>query len=107
MSESGVGRWAETSPTTFEKSKLSSASYLRASCCIALVVGETCHVQKFEAAIARREQRALEQQRADAVTLPWLLDRERRLGLARHGCSNRPQFRSAAQRAIDEKAVNK
>jgi RNA 2',3'-cyclic 3'-phosphodiesterase len=37
ISESGVGRGVATSPTTLEKSKVSSASYLRASCCMRLL----------------------------------------------------------------------
>jgi hypothetical protein len=63
-------------------------------------------VQKFEAPIACRQQGSFEQHRADAVALPWLLDRECRLGFARYGCSNRTQFGGPAQRACDEEAVN-
>src|SRR5262249_48516989 len=72
----------------------------------ALVVGEARQVQEFEAAVARGEQRALEQHGTDAVALPWLLDREGGLGLTCHGRSDRPQLRCAAQRVVDEETMD-
>src|SRR5262249_20644219 len=72
----------------------------------ALVVGEARQVQEFEAAVARSEQRALQQHGTDAVALPWLLDRERGLGFTRHGRSDRPRLRRAAQRVSDEEAMD-
>jgi len=41
------------------------------------------HVQRLDAAVARAEQRALEQHGADALALPGLLDAERGLRFAR------------------------
>ena len=46
------------------------------------IVGEAMHVQQLDAAVARGEQRALEQHRADAMALPGLLDREGGFGFA-------------------------
>ena len=83
ISDSGVGCGAATSPTTLPKSKLSSRVELARELLHALVVGEARHVQELDAAVARRQQRAFEQRRADAVALPRLLDRERGFGLAR------------------------
>src|SRR5580700_4215779 len=40
------------------------------------VLGETGHVQELDAAVARGEQRAVEQRRADPVALPGLFDAE-------------------------------
>ena len=59
-----------------------------------------------EAAITRGEQRAAQQRRADAVTLPRLFDADRGLGLARKAQAERPQFGGAAHHAIDEKAMH-
>jgi hypothetical protein len=59
-----------------------------------------------DAAIARGEQRAFEQHRANAVALPRLLDREGGFGLAGQGRADRSQLRGTAQRGVDEKAVN-
>ena len=64
-------------------------------------------MQELEANVARGEQRALEQHGADPVALPRPLDRERDLGFTRHGRSDLPQLRSAAQRVVDEEAMNK
>ena len=64
-------------------------------------------MQELEANVARGEQRALEQHGADAVALPRLFDRERDLGFTRDGRSDLPQLRSAAQRVVDEEAMNK
>jgi hypothetical protein len=72
----------------------------------ALVIGEARHVQQPDAAIARGEQRAAEQRRTDAMALPRLLHAQRRLRLARKSCTQGPQFRDAAQNAVDEEAVH-
>src|SRR5262249_701109 len=55
---------------------------------------------------ARGEQTALEQRAADAMRLPWLLDRERGFGLLGKALPERAQLCDAAQNAIDEEAVN-
>ena len=60
----------------------------------------------LDAAVARGEQRAVEQRRADAVALPGAFDAERGLGLAREGRSQRAQFGCAPQHAVDEKPVH-
>src|SRR6516165_7372333 len=86
INESGVGRGAATSPTTLEKSKLSSASYLRASCCMRLLSARQAMCRNLR---------------------PRFLDRERDLGFTRDGRSDLPQLRSAAQRVVDEEAMNK
>ena len=52
------------------------------------------------------KQRAAQQRRADAVTLPRFLHADRGFGLARKSHAERPQFRGAAHRAADEKAVH-
>ena len=72
----------------------------------ALIVGEAGHVQRLDAAVARGQQRALEQRRADAVALPGLLDAEGGLGLARERRAERAQLGRAAQHAVDEEAVH-
>src|SRR5438128_9106594 len=69
-----------------------------------LVVGKARQMQEFQAAVARGEQRAFEQQGADAVALPWLFDRECGLRSARG--SERSQLGGSAQRTIDEEAVD-
>src|SRR5215467_9889072 len=48
----------------------------------ALVVGKAMHLQGFDSAVARAQERALKQDRAHAVTLPGLLDAESSLTLA-------------------------
>ena len=40
------------------------------------------------------------------MTLPGFLDADRGFGLARESHAERPQFRGAAHRAVDEKAVD-
>src|SRR5215468_8133136 len=72
----------------------------------AVVVGQACHVQELEAAVARRQQRAAKQRCADAMALPRLLDAEGRLGLAVESRAERPQFASPAQHVVDEEAVD-
>src|SRR5262245_31530812 len=72
----------------------------------ALVVGEARHVQEFDAAVARGEQRALEQHGAYAVALPRLLDGEGGLRLPHQRRTERTQLGRAAQRAVDEEAVD-
>jgi hypothetical protein len=48
----------------------------------ARVLHEAAYVQELDAAVARGEQAAFEQRRADAQALPGLLDAEGGLGLA-------------------------
>src|SRR5262249_23206965 len=60
----------------------------------------------LEAAVAGGEQGALEEQRAHAMTLPLLLDREGGLPLAPCSRSHRAQLGSASQHTVDEEAVN-
>ena len=70
------------------------------------IVGEAMHVQGVDAAVARGEQRALEQHGADAVALPGLLDAESGFRLVREQRAERAQFGGAAQHAVDEEAVH-
>ena len=70
------------------------------------VVGETGHVEPVDAAVARDEQRALEQRRADAVALPFGFDGEGDFGFARERGAERAQFGCAAQHAVDKEAVH-
>ncbi len=62
--------------------------------------------QQAEAAIARGEQSAPQQRRADAMALPRLLHADRGLGLARKAQPERPQFGGATHCVADEKAVH-
>src|SRR3977135_4554715 len=64
------------------------------------------HVHELDAAIARRQQRALEQRRADAVALPRLLDAEGDLGHARKSRAQRLELGDAAQDSIDQEPVH-
>src|SRR3974390_2871695 len=72
----------------------------------ALVVGKTCHMEELEPAVARSKQGALEQHRADPVTLPRLLDREGGLALATNDRSYRTQLGDSAQYAVDKETMN-
>ncbi len=58
------------------------------------------------AAIARAQQRALEQCAADPVTLPGLFDGEGGFRRARKHRADVAQLGGAAQRAVDEKAMH-
>ena len=49
----------------------------------AVVFHDAADLQELDTAVARGEQAALEERRADTQTLPWLLDAEGGLGLAR------------------------
>ena len=72
----------------------------------AAVLGQAGHVQQTKAAVARGEQRAAQQRRADAVALPRLLDADRGFRLAGKAHAELPQLRGAAHHAVDEKAVH-
>src|SRR5947207_15774576 len=63
-------------------------------------------MQEAEATIARGQQGATQQCRADTVTLPLSFESEGGFGLARKSRSKRTQLRGAAHRAADEKAVH-
>ena len=93
ISESGVGRGGVDLADDAAEIEAELGVELARELLHALVVGQTGHVQEFDAAVARREQRALEQRRADAVALPGLLDREGGFRLARE-----PAGRAAAAR---------
>ena len=58
------------------------------------------------AAVARAQQRTLEQHRSDAVALPGLLDAEGGFRLVREWRTDAPQFGGAAQNAVDEETVH-
>jgi len=64
-------------------------------------------VQRLDAAVARSQQGAGEQRRADTVTLPRRLDAECRLGLACQRRAERTQLSGAAQHAIDEVTMHR
>src|SRR5216683_2796969 len=71
-----------------------------------LVLGKAAHVQQLDAAIARGEQRAIEQRRSDAMTLPRLLDAESGLGLLRQLAPERPQFGGATHDSVDKETMD-
>ena len=70
------------------------------------VVGQAVHAQQFDAAVARGQQRALQQHGADAVALPFLLDAEGGFRLMGEQRADRPQFAGAAHDAIDKEAMH-
>src|SRR5258707_1114276 len=72
----------------------------------ARVVGEARHLHARDAAVARGEQRALEQHGPDAVALPWRLDAERDLGRALKSGAERLELGDAAQNTVEHKAVH-
>ena len=63
-------------------------------------------MQQSEVAVACGEQGAAEQRRADAVTLPCLLDADRGLRLARETGAERPQLGGAAHHSVDEETMH-
>jgi hypothetical protein len=63
-------------------------------------------LQQLDAAIARAQEGAFEQQGADTVTLPWLLDAEGGFSLAREHRTEGAELSSPAQNAINEEAVD-
>ena len=63
-------------------------------------------MQRLDAAVARAQQRALEQFGADAVALPRLLDAEGGFRLVREQRADAPQLGGAAQHAVDKEAVH-
>src|SRR5581483_5128632 len=71
----------------------------------ALVFGKAMHLQPLDAAVARGEERALEERRADPVALPRLLDAEGGFRLARQWSADAPQLGCAAQNAVDEESM--
>ena len=68
----------------------------------ALVFRKAADLHELDTAVARDEEGAFEQRRADTVALPWLLNAEGRLGLA----PKNAQICDAAQHAVHEEAVN-
>src|ERR1044072_5038402 len=68
-----------------------------------LVVREAVHLQRLDAAIASAQKGPFEQHSTDPVTLPRLLDAERRFALANEHGSEAAQFSSAPQDAVDTK----
>src|SRR5271166_6965222 len=67
----------------------------------ALVFHEAADLQALDPAVARDEQAAFEQRRADTQALPLLLDAEGDLGLA----PVEPQISGAAKHSVHEKGV--
>ncbi|HET9413220.1 MAG TPA: hypothetical protein VFO74_03745 [Pseudolabrys sp.] len=69
------------------------------------VVGETVHPQQFDPTIARTQKRALEQDGANAMTLPGQLDAESGFTLAREHGANRAKLGGAPQDTVNKKAM--
>src|SRR5262245_43666508 len=69
------------------------------------VVSEAVHAQQVDATVACTQKRALEQDRADAVALPWQFDAESGFSFAREHGANRAKLGSTPQHAVDKKAM--
>jgi len=69
------------------------------------VVGETMHAQHFDPTIARAQKRALEQDRANPMTLPRQLDAESGFAFTREHWTNRAKLGGAPQHAVGIEAM--
>ena len=106
ITDSGFAREDSTSPTTLPKSNDSSASNLRASCCMRRLSARQAMCSSRKPRLRAASKRAAQQRRADAVTLPRLLHADRRFRLARKAHAELPQLGGATHHAVKEKTVH-
>ncbi len=106
ISDIGVGRDDSTSPITLSKSKVSSASNLRASCCMRWFSAMQAMCMMPIAAIARGQQDPRQQRRTDAVRLPALLDADRGFRFACKAHSERTQFGGGPHHIVEEEGID-